>query len=108
MQLKIHEVLRFIIGAAILALYIFGMVQFNWLDPIIKWSKVCAYLVVIVLGAVCAGVLYGLLPTKKTVRTTAIAFNSEGKKDRVVGYWLWLLCGVILFVIWLPIYINEM
>lgn len=106
MQLKIHPAIRFIMGGAIFILYILSLVEWNLFDPIIKAFVPGVYIIGAILGALMAAIFYALLPTKKIVDITKSAIAS-GKKERAVGYWKWLLCGAILFVIWLPLYINE-
>jgi hypothetical protein len=108
MQLKIHPVIRFIIGAGIFLLYMLCLIHWQLFDGIIRSFVPGVYLIAAVLGAAMCAIFYALLPTKKTIDITKKALQSGGKNDRVVGYWLWLLCGAIFFVIWLPFYINEM
>lgn len=108
MQFKIHPAIRFAIGGAIFILYFLSLIHWQLFDGIIRWFAPLMYVIAAIIGALIAAICYALLPTKKTVDTTKDALKSPGKKDRVVGYWWWLLCGAILFVIWLPFYINEM
>lgn len=105
---NISPIVRFIIAAAMFALFFFAMVEWAWLDPVIKFSKLLTYVLTIVWASMIGGVCYALLPTKKTIQTTATAIKKGGKKDRVVGYWLWLGCFVLLFCGALALYIHEM
>jgi hypothetical protein len=108
MKLNIPNILRFVFGALIFFFYIMGLVQWQWFDGLIHWFAPLVYLIATVAGALMAAALYALLPTKKVVKATPSAIKEGGKNNRAVGYYLWLLFGVILFVIWLPFYINEM
>lgn len=108
MQLKLHPAIRAAIAFVMFALFFFAMVEWAWLDPVIKFSKFITYLLTIVWAMLIGGVCYALLPTKKTIQTTTTALKKGGKKDRVVGYWLWLGCFVLLFISALAWYIHEL
>ena len=109
MQLKnIPPFVRFIIAGIMFLLFFFGMIEWLWLDPVIKLSKLLTYFLVAIWAALTGGVCYAVLPTKKTIQTTTTAIKRGGKIDRVVGYWLWLACFVLLFCGALALYIHEM
>lgn len=108
MQFNIPSFVRFIIAGLMFLAFFVGMIQWLWLDPVIMFSKILAYLVVAIWAMMIGGVCYGLLPTNKTIQTTATALKKSGKKDRVIGYWLWLGCFVLLFCGALALYINEL
>lgn len=108
MQLKLHPALRAAIAFVLFGLYFFAMVEFAWLDPVIKFSKLLTYVLVAIWAMLTGAVCYALIPTKKVVQTTATALKKGGKKDRVVGYWLWLGCFVVVFCGALAWYIHEM
>jgi hypothetical protein len=108
MKLNIPNILRFFCGALIFFFYIMGLVEWQWFDGLIRWFAPLVYLIAAVAGALMSAVLYALLPTKKVVKASGSAIKEGGKHNRAVGYYTWLLCGVLFFVIWLPFYINEM
>jgi hypothetical protein len=110
MQIKISNLLRFIAGGSIFLLYLFSLIKWQLFDGIIRFSHLAAYIIVAIIGMLIAGVLYGVLPFKKTIDTANDQLHNGDmeQKKRVVGYVWWLFWGIIVLIWTLPIYINEM
>jgi hypothetical protein len=105
---NIHPIVRFIIAGVMFVAFFFAMVEWSWLDPVIQFSKILTYVITAIWAMMIGAVCYALIPTKKIVDLSITSIKSKGKKDRVVGYWLWLGCFVVLFCGALAWYINEM
>lgn len=102
--MKTSFFVRFLVVAAIYALYIFALVEFNWFDGLLTGFWPAAYLICIVLGVLCAGITKGALPNKKIIKATK---EFKDNQQAIIGYWAWALIWVVGFVIWLPFYAAE-
>lgn len=105
---NVHPGLRFGIVAAITALYIFALVQWAWFDGLLKTLWPAAFLIAIVLGALCAGITYGVLPVKKTITQSKEAFNEKKYRQAVIGYWSWILIWSVFYCVWMFVRIYDL
>lgn len=94
---SIHPGIRFAIVVAITVLYILALIQWAWFDGLLRSFWIGAFLISIAIGALCAGILYAVLPSKKTVQQSKDAFAEKKYRSAVIGYWTWILLGAGLY-----------
>jgi hypothetical protein len=94
---SIHPGIRFAIVVGITIFYILALVQWAWFDGLLRSFWIGAFLISIAIGAACAGILYAVLPVKKTVQQSKDAFTEKKYRKAVIGYWTWIALGSILY-----------
>jgi hypothetical protein len=94
---SIHPGIRFLIVVAITVLYILALIQWGWFDGLLRSFWIGAFLISIAIGALCAGIMYAVLPVKKTVEQSKDAFNEKKYRKAVIGYWTWIALGAGLY-----------
>lgn len=100
--------IRFAIAAGITALYIFALVEWAWFDQLLRSFWLAAFLIAIVLGALCAGITYGVLLNKKTITQSKDAFNEKKYRQAVIGYWTWILIWAVFYCVWMFVRIYDL
>lgn len=105
---SIHPGIRFAIVVAITVFYILALVQWAWFDGLLRSFWIGAFLIAIAVGALCAGITYGVLPVKKTVQQSQEAFKEKRFRQAVVGYWTWIGIWALFFCIWMFVRIYDL
>lgn len=97
---KVHPGLRFGIVVVICILFFFALVEWAWFDGLLRSFALGAYLIAIAVGALCAGITYGVLPVKKTIDQSKDAYADKKYRRAVVGYWTWIFIWALFMCIW--------
>lgn len=105
---SIHPGLRFLIVAGIFVLFLLALVQWGWFDGLLKSFWIAAFLIAVAVGALCAGITYGVLPVKKTVQRSKEALADKKYRKAVIGYWTWIAIWSLFFCIWMFIRIYDL
>lgn len=116
MKIKLPPAVRFLIAGAIFILYFVALKGQGWFDPMIKSFIPGAFLIAAICGILQQAILYAVLPTKKTIQasnkqlheTRSVEANAPTNRDKAIGYWTWLACGVVFYWIWLVLYIPDL
>jgi hypothetical protein len=98
---KVPPYLRFLIVAGIFTFYLLALVQWGWFDGLLRSFWIAAFLIAALVGALCAGITYGVLPIKKTVELSKEAYAEKKFRKAVIGYWTWIGLWTFFFCIWM-------
>jgi hypothetical protein len=105
---QVPPVVRFLIVAAIFVFYLLALVQWAWFDGLIRSFFPAAFLIAFVVGTLCAGITYGVLPVKKTVEQSKVAYADKKTRQAVIGYWTWIFIWGIFFCLWMFVRIYDL